>query len=197
MKRAALVLIGISALASIISASAEAAGPWNARVVDAETGQHLEGVVVLAYWIKYTSSWGGWAGGEFYDSEEVVTGTDGRFVIQARSTWTLLPWKKISGPEFVIFKPGYGQWRFQGYEAWRKLSPAEQDAQLETTWKQFTGDGVVIELPPLKTREERRTFLRHAGPPAQVPRELTRRLEEAVDQERTYLGLPPMYRGRP
>ena len=63
VKRAALVLIGISALASIISASAEAAGPWNARVVDAETGQPLEGVVVLAYWIKYTSSWGGWAGG--------------------------------------------------------------------------------------------------------------------------------------
>lgn len=189
MKRAALVLIGISALASIISASAEAAGPWNARVVDAETGQPLEGVVVLAYWIKYTSSWGGWAGGEFYDSEEVVTGTDGRFVIQARSTWTLLPWKKISGPEFVIFKPGYGQWRFQGYEAWRKLSPVEQDAQLETTWKQFTGDGVVIELPPLKTREERLNVLRTVSYSALVPPERTRRIDEAKETEGKYLGV--------
>ena len=193
MKRTALVLIGISALASIISASAEAAGPWNARVVDAETGQPLEGVVVLVYWIKYTSSWGGWAGGEFHDSEEVVTGTDGRFVIQARSTWTLLPWKKISGPEFVIFKPGYGQWRFQGYEAWRKLSLAEQDAQLETTWKQFTGDGVVIELPPLKTREERVKFYHTLSWAPDVPAGRTRRLREAEDVERAYLGFRKMH----
>src|SRR3990170_3762971 len=52
----------------------EAAGPWKAQIVDAETGRPLEGVVVLAVWIRYTASVGGWAGAKYYASEEVVTG---------------------------------------------------------------------------------------------------------------------------
>ncbi|MEK6715962.1 MAG: hypothetical protein AAB253_00360 [candidate division NC10 bacterium] len=191
-----LLLAAGMALGAVWPSRAAAAGPWKAQVVDAETGTSLEGVVVLFYWIKDTASWGGWAGGEFYHAEEVVTSPDGRFVMPARSTWTLLPWKRISR-EIVIFKPGYGQWRFHGYDEWRKLSLEEQEARLQAAWKQFEGDGVVIALPPLKTHEERRSFLHRAGPSALVPRELTKRLEGAIDQERIYLGLPPMYRGKP
>lgn len=166
---------------------AEAAGPWKGQVLDAETGQPLEGVVVHADWITYTSSFGGWAGGEFYDADEVVTGPDGRFIIQARSTFTLVPWKKISR-DFVIFKPGYGQWRFQGSQNWPQ-DVYEHMALAKQAWEQFTGEGVVIELPPLKTREERLEFLGHVSYSALVPREYTKRLDEAVHKEREYLGL--------
>ena len=172
------------------------AGPWKAQVVDAETGKPLEGVVVLAYWIKYTESWAGTAGGEFYDAEEVVTAPDGLFVVQARSTWTLNPFRRIGGMELVIFKPGYGQWRFQGYMDWPK-DIYEQTARVKKAWEQFEGDGVVIELPPLKTRKERLEFLGRVGPPALVPRAQTKHLEEAIDQERVYLGFRRMYGGKP
>lgn len=185
----ALFLIVISVLVGILSLkSAEAAGPWKAQVVDAETRKPLEGVVILAYWIKYTSSWAGWAGGEFYDAEEMVTGSDGRFVIPARWTFTLLPWTKIAGPEFVIFKPGYGLWRFQGSRDWPE-DAYEQSVRTKKAWEQFTGEGVVIELPPLKTREERLKFLGSVSYAPVVPLEHTKRLDEAKDKEREQLGL--------
>lgn len=182
----AWILAGAFFLGACTVGGVEAAGPWKAQVVDAETGQPLEGVVVLMYWTTYTSSFGGWAGGEFYDAEEVVTGPDGRFVIQARSTFTLVPWKKISR-DLVIFKPGYGQWRFQGSEAWPQ-DVYEQSVRAKAAWKQFEGDGAVFELPPLKTRQERLEFkgtLRWSG---LVPAERTKRLQEAMKMERAYLG---------
>ncbi len=60
----------------------ESAGPWKGQVVDKETGKPLEGVVVLARWERrYTSFVGEMGGNEYYDSEEVVTDAEGRFVI--------------------------------------------------------------------------------------------------------------------
>jgi hypothetical protein len=55
----------------------------------------------------------------------------------------------------------------------------------------FARDGAVIELPPLKTREERLNFYGGGGfspPPHIIPRDRTRRFYEAEDLERTYLG---------
>lgn len=198
LRHVVLLLLGFSMWVGLLSPSlAAAAGLWKGRVVDAETGQPLEGVVVLAYWIKYTGGWGGWGGGEFYDSEEVVTGPDGRFVIQARSIWMLLWWKKIQG-YFVMFKPGYGQWRYKGYEEWQKLPIWEREAREEAVRKweetgEIEGDRVVIELPPLKTRADRLKF--YGGVSwSLVPLERTKRLRETLDEERAYLGLGRMYR---
>lgn len=180
----AWVLTGVLVLGAwTAGGDAEAAGPWRGQIVDAETGRPLEGVVVLAYWLTYTASPGGWAGAEFYDSEEVVTGPDGRFVIQARATVSLVPWKKISR-YFVIFKPGYGQWRFQGEPTWPQDN-YQIAALVKQAWEKFEGEGVVFELPPLKTREERLKFPEpYPGP--FVPAERTKKLEEALQKERAY-----------
>ena len=154
-----------------------AAGPWNAQVVDAETGQPLEGVVVLAYWVRYTASLGGWAGGAYHASQEVVTGPDGRFTIGARRSYTIPMFTKVAGPEWVIFKPGYGQWRFRtGIEAWDTFD---------------RGEPAVIELPPLKTREERLHFYRSPSfrYPWTVPPNRQEHFREAENVERAYLGL--------
>lgn len=160
---AAAILSGLPACAQ---------GPWKAQIVDAETGQPLQGVVVLAYWIKTKASPGGWAGGEFYDSEEVVTGPDGVFAVHSRRSYSIPGVTKVSGPEWVIFKPGYGQWRFRG------------------SGKNFyRGQEVVIELPRLETREERLKFLRSVTWSGLVPSDRTQGLLRAKDTERAYLGL--------
>ena len=184
-----LVLLLIVALAVLFGPpAAGAAGPWKAQVVNAETGQPLEGVVVLMYWIKYTGGPAGWAGGEFYDAEEVVTGQDGRFVVPSRWVFTLNPFKKVFR-QMVIFKPGYGQWEFRDAKEWEKLSDWESKARRGEAWKQFEGDGVVMDLPPLKTREERLKFYgSFRGSPTLVPPERTKQLDEAQDTERAYLG---------
>lgn len=174
---------------------AHTAGPWKAQVVDAETGKPLEGVVVLAYWLKYTETIAGTAGGEFYDAEEVVAGLDGRFVIQARSMWTLNPFRTIKGPEFVIFKPGYGRWRFQGSGEWPR-DVVERKEHVKKAWEQFETEGVLIEMPQLKTREQRLKFYDTVSW-SFVPLERTKQLREALDEERVYLGFRRMYEVKP
>lgn len=180
-----VLTVGLSLWPSVIGAT----GPWKAQIVDAKTGKPIEGVVVLGYWIRYTSTWAGWAGPEFYDAEEVVTGPDGRFVIEARATWNLLPWRKIEG-DFVIFKPGYGKWGIRGLDKkprdWQDLSTAEV----------FEKDDVVVELVPLKTREERLKFY-DTVTWSLVPLDRTKRLREALDEERVYLGFRRMYGVKP
>lgn len=188
----------------------EAAGPWKAQIVDAETGKPLEGVVVLAYWIKYARTVAGKADAQFYDAEEVVTRPDGNFVIQERSIWTLNPFRTISSADFVMFKPGYGEWRFRNADLWLKRNLPERYEALRKVYQsrgekylalRFQGemsklfregsekmDEVVIELPPLKRWEERRGFFGRVGTPTLVPLERTKRLEEAVNAERAYLG---------
>ena len=187
--RRILVLMIVALVVSVLGPQAAvAAGPWKAQVVDAETGQPLEGVVVLMYWLKYTGSFAGWAGGEFYDAEEVVTGPDGRFVVPSRWVFTLNPFKKVTR-EMVIFKPGYGHWRFRDAKEWEKLPDWERKARREEAAKQFEGDGVVMELSPLKTREERLKFYgSFRGSPTFVPPDRTKRLDEAQEAERAYLG---------
>jgi hypothetical protein len=176
-----LGLVGI-----VAAGPSHADGPWKGQIVDAQTGAPLEGVVVLAYWVKFTASVGGWAGGDFVDSEEAVTGSDGRFTISPHSTFTLLPWKKIKGV-LVIRKPGYGQWAFRG-----------GNPSGESIWKRLERTEEIVELPRLGTREERLMFYeRKGGVPSYVPVERVPRLRQAIDAERLYLGLGKMYEKRP
>lgn len=176
-----MFLIGL--ILMVWPVAAKAAGPWKAQLVDAETGKPLEGVVALAVWTKcgFITMDGC---GEYYDSEEVVTGSDGRFAIQAR--WSLL--RTIEGPEFKIFKPGYGQWQFQGSGDW-PTDVYERKARVKKTWEQFASEGVVIELPPLKTSKERREFLRSVSWSPDVPWDQTKQMRDAKERERKYLGL--------
>lgn len=179
--RQALMFTIILALCPFVGpGTGEAAGPWQAQIVDAETGQPLKDVIVLAVWYKMTRGPAG-PSGRFYDAEEVVTSPDGRFTIVSRWTFTLDPFTYIKDPEFTIFKPGYGRWRVQDWakkpKAWEELTAGEV----------LEKDEIVIELPPLKTRAERLRFLVRLSWSA--PADRARLLLEAIKRERAYLGL--------
>src|SRR5260370_40594532 len=89
--RNAFAVVGLALLLGLLSpALVQAAGPWKGQGVDAGTGQPLEEVVVLMYWIKYTGWWAGWAGGGFEDADEGGTGADGRCVVRSRGGVALL-----------------------------------------------------------------------------------------------------------
>ena len=181
--RSILLLMLVSVwTAWVWPARGEAAGPWRAQVVDAETGQPLEGTVVLAVWFRRVPSLGGWAGGGYHASEEVVTGPDGRFVIQSKWAYTIPLVTRVSGPEFFIFKSGYGAWwHFIDAEASKKFDRGEE---------------ILIKLPPLKTRKERLDFLSKASPSGEIPDSPMRKYLEALDQEAVSLGLQPTGRGK-
>ncbi len=171
-------------LAVILAAAlpAQAAGPWRATIIDADTGKPLESVVVVAAFTKYTASLGGWAGGEYYGSDEVVTGPDGRFEIPARNLWNPIRWFTEVRLELVMFKPGYGRERPRKTEATRAI------------WEKFESPGIpanadiVLEMPRLKTRQERMDFCLNLRVPPRVPLDRQRAYREAMKQEEAYLG---------
>ena len=169
---------------------ATAAGPWKGQIVDKETGKPLEGVVVLAAWYKAYSTHGGWGGAGYYDAEETVTDINGRFIIRSKQTWTINPFSAIKGPEFYIFKPGYGQWQFQGQDQWSK-DALESEEQRKQAWRKFAGEGVTLELPRLTSRDARLRFL--SRPSGEIPPEKMPKYLEALDRERISLGLKPGY----
>lgn len=194
MARALTRIVLALLIAGVLSPSglAESAGPWRGTVVDAETGRPLEGVVVLAVWDKLSP-------GiihnrrEFHDAEEAVTDASGNFILSARSLSSLNPFVRFEGPRLLIFKGGYGMYRFRGELEWDALSADERVMRRREKWKQFEEKGVVFELPPLKTREERRRALPRE--PSEVPDCRMLRLLEAINEELVYLGFTAT--GRP
>jgi hypothetical protein len=169
----------------------ESAGPWKGQVVDKDGGKPVEGAVVLARWEKrYTSFVGEMGGNEYHDSEEVVTDAEGRFVIAARQTWTLNPLSEIYGPEFFIFKPGYGRWQFRDFDSWGLKDAIVSADRTRAEWRRFTAEGAVLELPRLKTSEQRLEFVRSMRPHG-VPSDRMMKYLDRINQERVTLGLEP------
>src|SRR5438034_5445504 len=146
-------------------------GPFRGQVVDAATGQPIEGAVAVAVWWEVIPT--PVQGQErFYDAAEGVTGPDGRFEIPRAATRA--PKLGVQPAQVSIFAPGYQEQR-------RRISPPDG--------RQFV-DPTVVEMRRLTTREERiralRTYSLSSVPDHKIPL-----LRGAMSRERTMLGLEP------
>jgi hypothetical protein len=119
-------------------------GPYEGKVIDADTKQPLEGVVVHGTWYKLHATPGG-AVGEYYDSYEVLTDKNGEFSIPGKGFLVL---SRIDEMHLTIFKAGYKQWT---NNSWRGLKKGRWPNG-ELTWQ---GDKGTFKLKKL-TLEERR-----------------------------------------
>lgn len=100
----------------------------DSRVIDADTGEPLAGVNVVAEWVLK----GGVESGEvtgYANVMETVTDKDGRFHFPA---WGPVTVKRGSvreaGPALLLFKPGYH------YAAYANGSSAEASTQMSSRW---------------------------------------------------------------
>jgi hypothetical protein len=189
-RRLALVIQTLLVAVAVLWVSVgvvDAAGPWQAQVVSAETKEPLEGVVVLAWWTRHVRSLGG-PSEEYRDSQEIVTDQSGRFIIAPRSFFSLNPLVFFRGPFFALFKPGYGQDRWPGYEERETWSP-EKRKKLGMYSNLLELDGVVLEMPRLQSIEERREYLgKLRGDYLVVPPARRPLLQGAIAEERRTLG---------
>lgn len=179
------------------------------QVVDADTGQPVQGAIVLVvFYLWPERGFGNFPASKvFRDSQEATTDQEGRFEVSG--PWTSHSWYDEA---VLIFKPGYGPWRFQGsdsapnpFEASRAYS-----AWLQQRWERFVDTGVVIELRPFRTREERVKYIDQrwdfqdkvgVGYGLEtpfgwfyffdIPTDRLTHFQVLVDQERADLGLPP------
>ena len=93
--------------------------PYNGRIIDMDTKEPIEGVVVVAVY-GVESIIGGPAGGWSKDihAREVLTDKDGYFHIPSYTTLVGLN-SRADRTEFIIFKPGYASYPNQ----LRKIAP--------------------------------------------------------------------------
>lgn len=163
-----------------------AGGPYRGRVIDSETKQPIVGAVVLVYWRRLAPGIGHGPAESFLDAEEVLTDSNGEFVVGTSPPGTLTPGTWVSDPHITIFKPGYGF--FPRYHT----SPPPPPTRWKGLLEMMERETVVIELPRLKTREERLKVVEFVNPLI-VPKEKMPNFVRLLNNERKSLHLPILY----
>jgi hypothetical protein len=185
-----LTVSGLLLLLCISCGSALEAGPWKGKIMDVETKEPLEGTVVLAVWERvYRTPYG--ANSYFYEAKEVVTNKAGEFEILSYTPINFLPIiSYMRGPSFTIFKPSYGNvdnMSIGGYFT----GEVQKEQNFELSGRRYRYALGVIELPRLKTREERIKSLNaiEGFPVGYAPNQKLTNLLIQIDLENKSLGL--------
>ncbi|MFZ3136137.1 MAG: carboxypeptidase-like regulatory domain-containing protein [Thermodesulfovibrionales bacterium] len=149
-------------------------GPYEGRVIDADTGEPIEGVVVLGKWSTEIITPGG-ATHNFYDAQETVTDKNGEFSIEGLGLKIL---SNVIPMDVLIFKAGYE------YESgsWSSLKKYAKKIKWE-------GNKAIIPLRKL-TMEERRKR-RPPIPPTEAPLKKIRLMLEEINKNEIELGAEP------
>ena len=151
---------------------------YQGKVIDAETKEPLVGAVVLAIWYREAPGLGGHGPAEgYHDALEVLTDAQGAFTVPAKTHLTAIG--KIREPEFVIYYPGYGFYpRYQ-------VRP-QDDKEIAAAHEQRFFN---VELPRLKTRQERLNILAGLPHDPEVPDRKMPNSIRLMNEERRRLGL--------
>ena len=148
---------------------------FKGKVLDAETKEPIEGAVVVAVYDKSAIRLAPHSISIIKNIKETLTLKEGTFSIPAYLSLTE-PFSFDFGVTFIIFKPGYG--RFPGHQVTPSgLTPIDQEVffskdvgskgELRMWVKEEIGPRLrkskvifgIVELPKLKTRDERRRNL--------------------------------------
>jgi hypothetical protein len=119
-------------------------GPYSGRVIDADTGAPVEGVIVLGVWNTEQTTPGG-AVHSFHDARETVTDKNGEFEIPGMGFMIL---ENVTPMDVLIFRAGY---EHIGMGSWTSL---KEDLILRKKIK-WEGTKAIIPLKKL-TMEERK-----------------------------------------
>lgn len=159
---------------------AEAAGPWTGHVVDFETGEPLEGVVVLAVWEKEVNALVD-TSEVFWRAYETVTDDNGYFKIPSYINFTLPLIAHGRGPYISFYKPGYLLDKAMGEDSLfgpNIQRPFWEVSPIGTSYKIRIGPHYIA-LPKLKTTEDRRGNIPFFSiPPQYMPKMIQARKEE-------------------
>jgi hypothetical protein len=175
MKTKLLVLIFyLISLSSCYAARMD--GPYEGRVVDAETSKPIEGVVVLGTWHSITVTPGGGVS-NYYDAQETVTDKNGEFKVKGIG---LLVLNNIPEPDIKVFKAGY---EYSGL-FW---IPGEVPLYSKIKWE---GRKVIIPLKKLSMEERKK----QGSPdyPSRAPAERIQFMLREINKDRIERGLEPV-----
>lgn len=173
-------------------------GPYRGRVIDADTREPLEGVVVLGTWDREIITPGG-AVHKYYNAMETVTDKNGDFEIKGLG---LLVLNNVIPMDVLIFKAGYeydsGSWKGLKSRGWKgseesydpdlksKVTRPVFDQKMKVIW---AGDRAIIPLRKLTMEERRKSATFPPAPSIQAPEEKVRIMMDEIQKERKERGL--------
>jgi hypothetical protein len=180
MRRPLILALALAFAASFAGcAITHSFGPYFGKVVDAETGEPLEGAVVLIDFNTKEYTLGGGPRSSFVDAVEVLTDEKGEFKIPAFRPWVFrFPHQWDPYGEMTVFKPGYG-----AYPRSKSVDPV-----FIPTYSIPCNEHSIIKLPKLHSHEDRRLNLGEIIPGG-VPKEKMKTLIDLIHIERKELGL--------
>jgi len=165
-------------LHSILLSSCYAAridGPYRGRVIDADTREPIEGVVVLGTWDREYPTAAG-AIHKFYDARETVTDKNGDFEIKGLG---VLVMSNITPMNVLIFKVGYTRF---GLMTWNEL--------IRTV--KVEDNRAVVRLKKLTMEErEKQGSISY---PTEVPEEKAKLMLKEINKDRIERRLKPIGR---
>ena len=153
--------------------------PFKGKVIDADTKEPVQGAVVLA--VYYFTGYGpAGAMSSVKDGQETVTDKNGEFKLLRTRRWFVL-FRGYPEGTLEIFKPGYGT-------LWDTRAKAMGDNKSWPT----PGKYIVYELPILTNMEERKKTAGSAKRFDEIPYRYKSKYWEKVNEECSYVGIPPM-----
>jgi hypothetical protein len=179
MKKLMIILIGILLLLPGCTYAVRQDGPYTGKVIDADTGQPIEGAVILGTWYTAQFSPAG-ATHNFYDAAETLTDKNGEFEISGKGLRVL---SNLEPMGVMIFKAGYS---YDGF-IWE---PEKGGYVYREDIKWENGNPVI----PLKklTMEERRKRLGPPLPPTEAPKEKVIQMLREINKDSIERGLKPI-----
>ena len=149
-------------------------GPYSGRVIDADTGAPVEGVVVLGVWNTEKVTPAG-AIHDFHDARETVTDKNGDFEIPGMGFMIL---GNVTPMDVSIFKAGY---EHIGMTSWASL---KEDLILRKKIK-WEGKKAIIPLKKLTMEERKKRFGSHY---VDIPNEKQKQLLIEIKKEDKEIG---------
>jgi hypothetical protein len=123
-------------------------GPYEGRVIDAETRRPIEGAVVHGTWARSHPGPGG-ASSSYFDSKETLTDKDGNFKIKGVGIQIL---SNVEEMEINVLKTGYTQWS----EIYWSSQKTDSVALKNVEWK---GNRAIIKLRRMTLEERRKRII--------------------------------------
>jgi hypothetical protein len=201
-----MLLTGIIIVSTISSASSNwlvySKPEFRGRIIDSETKQAIEGVVIVAMYRSHPIISGpGGGSSSIIHVKEALTDAKGEFTIPAYTT-VIQPNSYEDRTDFIIYKPGYGSYPHRSQK--NRIYPLDYCGPEILFSKEIGTKGEirhksqlisitygVAELPKLQTKEERLRAIpsRVFGLASSDVSKSTALLNEAINQEHKQLGV--------
>lgn len=168
-------------------------GPFQGKILDADTREPVEGVVVLIEWQQYRLS-SLFENTIFYDAQETLADKNGEFYMSG--IWVINPWTRLMlETNVMIYKSGYEAIRLGSWKGLLEAKSWRQPTKMRGNYILKVEDGKpVIVLKKLTDIEERRRKIPTDEPfvsdeQYHLVKKKWKLLRQEINKERRFLGL--------